>query len=261
MSSRPVALVTGASAGIGRELAKVLAREGHDLVLVARRQAELDELAGTLKEQYGATAQVVAVDLSVPDAAAKVLAELGADPRIDVLVNNAGFGGHGSFASRDRDADLRMVAVNVVALTDLTKLVLPGMIGRGRGRVLNVASTASFQPGPFMAVYYATKAYVLSLSEALAEEVSGTGVTVTCLCPGVTDTEFHAVAGTDAQPLTQGMLSMSAASVAEAGYKAMVRGKRVEIPGFHNKFGAQSVRFAPRGVVLKVVRRLHPSSD
>jgi len=261
MSSRPVALVTGASAGIGRELAKVLAREGHDLVLVARRQAELEELAGTLKEQYGAAAQVVAADLAVPDAAAKVLAEVGPDPRIDVLVNNAGFGGHGAFASRDRDSDLRMVAVNITALTDLTKLVLPGMVARGRGRVLNVASTAAFQPGPFMAVYYASKAYVLSLSEALAEELSGTGVTVTCLCPGVTDTEFHAVAGTDAQPLTQGMLSMSAASVAEAGYKAMMRGKRVEIPGLHNKFGAQSVRFAPRGVVLKIVRRLHPSSD
>ncbi len=259
MSSRPVALVTGASAGIGRELAKVLAREGHDLVLVARRQAELDELAAALKDQYGANAQVVPADLAEPDAAAKVLAELGPDARIDVLVNNAGFGGHGAFAERDRDADLRMVAVNVTALTDLTKLVLPGMVARGRGRVLNVASTAAFQPGPFMAVYYATKSYVLSLSEALAEELSGTGVTVTCLCPGVTDTEFHAVAGTDAQPLTQGPLSMSAAAVAEAGYRAMTRGKRLEVPGLHNKFGAASIRIAPRGVVLKVVRRLHPS--
>jgi short-subunit dehydrogenase len=261
MSSRPVALVTGASAGIGRELAKVLARGGHDLVLVARRQAELDELATAVKEQYGATAQVVTADLAEPDAAAKVLAEIGPDPRIDVLVNNAGFGGHGAFADRDRDADLRMVAVNVTALTDLTKLVLPSMVARGRGRVLNVASTAAFQPGPFMAVYYATKAYVLSLSEALSEEVSGTGVTVTCLCPGVTDTEFHAVAGTDAQPLTRTRLSMSASSVAESGYEAMMRGKRVVIPGLHNRFGAASVRVAPRSVVLKVVRRLHPSSD
>jgi short-subunit dehydrogenase len=261
MSSRPLALVTGASAGIGRELAKVLAREGHDLVLVARRQPELDELARVLKEQYGATARVIPADLAAPDAAVQLVGELGPDAQIDVLVNNAGFGGHGSFVSRDRDADMRMVAVNVAALTDLTKLLLPGMVARGRGRVLNVASTAAFQPGPFMAVYYATKAYVLSLSEALAEEVSGTGVTVTCLCPGVTDTEFHAVAGTDAQPLTQGPLSMSASAVAESAYKAMVRGKRLEIPGFHNKFGAASIRIAPRGMVLKVVRRLHPSAD
>ena len=144
MSSRPVALVTGASAGIGRELATVLAREGHDLVLVARRQAELDELAATLKEKYGATAQVIAADLAEPDAAAKVLAELGPEPQVDVLVNNAGFGGHGAFADRDRDADLRMVAVNVTALTDLTKLVLPSMVARGRGRILNVASTVDW---------------------------------------------------------------------------------------------------------------------
>jgi short-subunit dehydrogenase len=259
MSSRPVALVTGASAGIGRELAKVLGREGHDLVLVARRQAELDELAQSLKDSYGASARVIPADLAEPDAATRVVAELGPDARIDVLVNNAGFGGHGAFASRDRDADLRMVAVNVTALTDLTKLLLPGMVSRGRGRVLNVASTAAFQPGPFMAVYYATKAYVLSLSEAIAEELSGTGVTMTCLCPGVTDTEFHAVAGTDAQPLTQGALSMSAAAVAEAAYKAMVRGKMLVIPGLHNKFGAQSIRIAPRRAVLKIVRRLHPS--
>src|SRR5207248_1396844 len=127
-------------------------------------------------------------------------------------------------ASRSRDDDMRMVAVNVVSLTDLTKLLVPGMVARRRGRILNVASTAAFQPGPFMAVYYATKAYVLSLSEAIAEELTGTGVTVTCLCPGVTDSEFHAVAGTDAQPLTQGPLSMTAEAVAEAAYKGMVRG-------------------------------------
>jgi short-subunit dehydrogenase len=261
MSSRPVALVTGASAGIGRALARILAREGHDLVLVARRQAELDDLAQSLDASYGSSTRVLPVDLAQPDAAARIVDELGPDPLVDVLVNNAGFGGHGAFASRDRDADLRMVAVNVTALTDLTKLLLPGMVARGRGRVLNVASTAAFQPGPFMAVYYATKAYVLSLSEALAEEVSGTGVTVTCLCPGVTDTEFHAVAGTDAQPLTQGMLAMSAESVAEAGYKAMTQGKMLVIPGLHNKIGAQSIRLAPRRAVLKIVRRLHPSDS
>jgi len=258
MATRPTALVTGASAGIGLELARILAREGHDLVLVARREAALKELAGELKDRYGADSTVIAADLADADAGERIVQALG-DTTVDVLVNNAGFGGVGPFVQRDHDSDLRMVAVNVVALTDLTKRLLPGMVARGRGRVLNVASTAAFQPGPFMAVYYATKAYVLSLSQALAEETRGTGVTVTCLCPGVTDTEFHGVAGTDAQPLTSGALSMSATAVAEAGYRAMMRGKLVEIPGVHNKVGAQSIRIAPRSVVLKVVRRLHPA--
>jgi uncharacterized protein len=259
MAGRPLAVVTGASAGIGREFADILAREGHDLVLVARREPELKALADEIQQRHGASSIVAAVDLSQPDAADQVLAAIGADTPVDVLVNNAGFGGHGAFAERPRGDERRMLAVNVTALTDLTRVLLPGMIARGRGRVLNVGSTAAFQPGPFMAVYYATKAYVLSLSQALAEETSGTGVTVTCLCPGVTETEFHGVAGTDAQPLTSGPLSMSARAVAEAGYKAMMRGKLVEVPGIHNKVGAQSIRIAPRSVVLKVVRRLHPA--
>jgi short-subunit dehydrogenase len=259
MPDRPLAIVTGASAGIGREFARILAREGHDLVLVARRETQLNELATALKKEYGADSTVAAVDLSGADAADQVLTAVGGRP-VEVLINNAGFGGLGRFAERSRDDDMRMVAVNITALTDLTKQLLPGMVARGRGRILNVASTAAFQPGPFMAVYYASKAYVLSLSQALAEELAGTGVTVTCLCPGVTESEFHAVAGTDSQPLTQGPLSMSAESVAEAGYRAMVRGKLLEIPGLHNKIGAQSIRIAPRRVVLKVVRRLHPAS-
>jgi short-subunit dehydrogenase len=259
MTGRPTALVTGASAGIGRELARILAREGHDLVLIARREAELKSLADELKDSYGADSTIVAVDLAQPDAAAGVATAVG-DATVDVLVNNAGFGGLGAFARRSRDEDMRMVAVNVTALTDLTKQFLPGMVARGRGRILNVASTAAFQPGPFMAVYYATKAYVLSLSQALAEETSGTGVTVTCLCPGPTESEFHGVAGTDAQPLTSGALMMTASAVAEAGYRAMARGKMVEVQGLHNKVGAQSVRLAPRRVILKIVRRPHPAS-
>jgi len=258
MSSRPLAIVTGASAGIGRELTRILAREGHDLVLVARREAQLTELADELKTRYDAASTIAAVDLAAAGAADDVMAVL-AGRAVDVLVNNAGFGGVGAFCTRSRDDDMRMVAVNVVALTDLTKLLVPGMMQRRRGQVLNVASTAAFQPGPFMAVYYATKAYVLSLSQALAEELSGTGVTVTCLCPGPTESEFHAVAGTDAQPLTATPLTMSASSVAEAGYRAMMRGKLVEVPGLHNKIGAQTIRIAPRRAVLKVVRRLHPA--
>src|SRR4051794_33044136 len=258
MATRPVALVTGASAGIGRELAAILAREGHDLVLVARREGELKALGDELQQKYGATSTIAAVDLSQPDAADQGLAALGADTTVDVLVNNAGFGGHGAFAGRDRRDDLRMVAVNVVALTDLTKVLLPGMVSRGRGRILNVASTAGFQPGPFMAVYYATKAYVLSLSQALAEETRGTGVTVTCLCPGVTTTEFQQVAGVEDVPLTKGALSMTARDVAEAAYSGMARGRLIVTPGVPNKVGAQATRLAPRQVMLKVVRRLHP---
>src|SRR3954449_1502715 len=197
MPTRPVALVTGASAGIGRELCDILAREGHDLVLVARREPELTALAGELKEKYGADARVVIADLSKARAAQGVVKELGPSAEVDVLVNNAGFGGHGAFVERPRDVELGQIAVNVTALTDLTRLLLPGMVERRRGRILNVASTAAFQPGPFMAVYYATKAYVLSFSQAIAEELSGSGVTVTTLCPGVTETQFQQVAGAE----------------------------------------------------------------
>jgi short-subunit dehydrogenase len=256
---RPLALVTGASAGIGRELAAILAREGHDLVLVARREPELTELARELKERHGADSRVLTADLAAPDAAAQ-LAESLDGAAIDVLVNNAGFGGHGAFVERDRDEEMRMIAVNVTALTDLTKQLVPGMVARGRGRILNVASTAAFQPGPFMAVYYATKAYVLSFSEALSEELSGSGVTVTCLCPGVTKTEFQKVAGVEEVPLTKGPLSMTARSVAEAAYSGLAKGRRLVIPGVHNKVGVQAVRVSPRAAILKVVRRLHPSS-
>jgi len=258
-TTRPVALVTGASAGIGRELAHILAREGHDLVLVARREPELTALAGELKERYGADSRVITSDLSKARAALGIVKELGPSTQVDVLVNNAGFGGHGAFYERDRDAELRMIAVNITALTDLTRLLLPCMVERKRGRVLNVASTAAFQPGPFMAVYYASKAYVLSFSQAIAEELAGTGVTVTTLCPGVTETEFQAVAGVEDVPLTKGPLSMTARAVAEAAHKGMTSGKLVVIPGVHNKVGAQATRVAPRRLMLKVVRRLHPS--
>jgi uncharacterized protein len=258
MAGRPLAVVTGASAGIGRELADILAREGHDLVLVARRETELKALAEELHRRHGATSTIAAVDLSQPDAADQIVAAIGAGTPVDVLVNNAGFGGHGAFAERPRGDEQRMLAVNVVALTDLTRVLLPGMVARSRGRVLNVGSTAAFQPGPFMAVYYATKAYVLSFSQALAEETRGTGVTVTCLCPGVTTTEFQQVAGVEDVPLTKGPLSMSARDVAEAAYSGMSRGRLIVIPGVHNKVGAQATRIAPRQVMLKVVRRLHP---
>jgi short-subunit dehydrogenase len=257
MTTRPLAVVTGASSGIGRELARILAREGHDLVLVARREDELHKVASDLREAHGATSRVVAVDLARAGAAHEV-ADAVSDDAVDVLVNNAGFGGHGRFTETDLGHEQRMLAVNVVALTELTKLLLPGMVARGHGRILNVASTAAFQPGPFMAVYYATKAYVLSLSEALAEETRGTGVTVTALCPGVTETGFQQSSGVEHIPLTKGPFTMSASSVAETAYRGMQRGRLLVIPGVANKFGAHAVRFTPRRVTLKVVRAVQP---
>jgi len=260
MSAVETVLVTGASNGIGLELACEFARDGRVVAITGRDRAALTQAAEEIGRAGASRVVAFVAELGNEAGIDAFLAELEhSGLRVDVLVNNAGFGGVGAFCTRSRDDDMRMVAVNVVALTDLTKLLVPGMVQRRRGRVLNVASTAAFQPGPFMAVYYATKAYVLSLSQALAEELSGTGVTVTCLCPGPTESEFHAVAGTDAQPLTATPLTMSASSVAEAGYRAMMRGKLVEVPGLHNKIGAQTIRIAPRRAVLKVVRRLHPA--
>jgi short-subunit dehydrogenase len=258
--TRPLALVTGASSGIGREIARVLAREGHDLVLVARREPELSALADELKEANGAAATVVTADLAADGGAQQVFdAVSGAGRDVDVLVNNAGLGAHGRFWETDPDVEHRSLAVNIVALTELTKLFLPGMVARGRGRVLNVASTAGFQPGPFMATYYASKAYVLSFTEALDEELSGTGVTATALCPGVVPTGFQAAAELSPDtPLLNSPGAKSAEYVAKAAVKGMLRGKRIVIPGALNKFGTVSVRFSPRFVVTKIVRRMHP---
>jgi hypothetical protein len=258
--SHPLALVTGASSGIGLELARVLAREGHDLVLVARREPELTTLAGELKSRYGAESTVVPADLALADGPQQVFDSVAAAGlEIDVLVNNAGLGGHGRFWESDPDQDRRALAVNVVALHTLTRLFLPGMIARGHGRVLNVASTAAFQPGPFMAVYYASKAYVLSFTEALAEELTGTGVTATALCPGVVPTGFQTAADmSDDLPLLKSPGSKSAEYVANAAYKGMIRGRRVVIPGAINKLGVQAGRISPRTTMVKVTKRLHP---
>jgi uncharacterized protein len=257
---RPVALVTGASSGIGLALARVLAREGHDLVLVARRAPELQSVADEVTSRYGAHATVVTADLARPDGPHHVYdAVTGAGTEIDVLVNCAGLGGHGRFWETDPDTEERTVTVNILALTKLTKLFLPAMIKRGSGRVLNVASTAGFQPGPFMATYYASKAYVLSFTEALAEELTGTGVTATALCPGVVPTGFQAAADlSDDLPLLKSPGSKPPEFVAQAAYEGMMKGKRIVIPGALNKVGAQAVRFSPRTVMVKVTRRLHP---
>ena len=258
---RETALVTGASGGIGEDLARLIAAGGRNVVLLARSAGKLQSLAGDLSTAHGIEASVVAADLSEPGATAQIVGTLGArSATIDVLVNNAGFGTSGSFASDDPNAQLGMLQVNVVALTALTRALLPGMLERKRGRILNVASTAAFQPGPFMATYYASKAYVLSLSEALAEEVAGSGVTVTCLCPGPTQTGFQDRAQLQKSRLFNLSRPMRSADVAQAGYDAMLAGRRLVIPGVTNKLTVQSIRISPRAAVLKVVRFLNTES-
>jgi len=256
MSARQTALITGASAGIGTEFAKLFARDRHDLVLVARDRRRLTELAESLRREHGITVSVIAKDLSVPGAAQEIAAELQtAGIAIDILVNNAGVGGHGPFVQQDAAAQVAMIQLNVVTLAHLCRLLLPGMMQRGHGGILNVASTAAFQPGPLMAVYYATKAFVLSLSEALANELAGTGVRVCALCPGSTNTEFQQRASIGRLlPFGAGM--MSAARVAEAGYNGLRAGKRVVIPGAMNNLLALAVRLVPGSVSAQVVRTL-----
>jgi uncharacterized protein len=252
-ATRPIALVTGASSGIGADLARELARDGYDLVLSARTVAPMQALAAEL-EAHGANATVIAADLGQPGAAARLVSEIESRGlTIDVLVNNAGLGAIGRIDQMDPQRIGDMLQVNVVALTELTRLLLPGMVARRHGKVLLVASTASFQPGPRMAVYFATKAYVLSLGEALAYELRGTGVTVTTLCPGATATNFFTVAGAAEIALHP---AMSAAKVARLGYRAMKAGRRVVIAGLLNRVLAVAGRHAPHSLTLPATNAL-----
>jgi uncharacterized protein len=253
----PTALVTGASSGIGWELAKLFAEDRQDLVLVARTKKKLDQFARDLTAAFGIKARAIAKDLAQPKTAAEIVQELSAEGiSIDTLVNNAGFGVYGPFGQTDGAKELEMLQVNVTALTQLTKLLLPPMIERRHGRILNVASTAAFVPGPLMAVYYATKAYVLSFSEALASELSGSGVTVTALCPGPTETDFAKQAGLESTHLFTGPLIADARSVARAGYRGMLAGKQIVIPGLGNRLLVESIRLSPRRVTTAISRWL-----
>lgn len=250
------ALITGASSGIGLELAKLFAADGSNLVLVARSQDKLDSLAEELRRDHGVEVLVLPKDLTDPAAPQAIfdqLSQQGVD--VDVVVNNAGFGAVGPVATLPLDRQMDMIQVNVVALTRLTRLFLPGMIERRRGGILNVGSTAGFQPGPNMAIYYATKAFVLSFTEALAEELLGTGVQATCLAPGPTVTSFGAASGMDESIIFK-LGAMDATQVAQRGYQGFRRGKAIVITGMKNKLGAFSVRLIPRIVVRKVVKRL-----
>ena len=254
-NQRDTALITGASAGIGLDLARLAARD-FDLIITARDKVRLEQVAAQLEEQHGNRVHVLPGDLAQPGAPAKLFAEIGSRGlRVDALVNNAGFGNYGLFAEMKLETDLEMIQLNIAAVTHLTKLALPGMLQRRHGRIMNVASTAGFQPGPLMAVYYATKAYVISFSEAIANELHGSGVTVTCLCPGATETEFAKRADMGTSLLFK-LGAMQSADVARVGYEAMLQGKTMVIPGLKNRMLAQSVRFTPRKVVTAITRSL-----
>jgi len=244
---RRVALVTGASAGLGVEFARQLSKRGHQLVLAARRRERLDRLAREL-----GNARAVAIDLSKANSAAKLMADLEANGEtVDLLVNNAGFGLIGRFAELDSKRERQMIDLNVGTLNDLCRAVAPAMIKRKSGGIINVASTAAFQPGPRMAVYFATKAFVLSLSEALHEELKPHGVNVTCLCPGPTRTEFGEVAGFGGNGMFD-RVAMESPEVVKAGLDGLDKNKAVVIPGLVNRIGATSTRFAPRSLVRKI---------
>ena len=245
-------LITGASGGIGYELAKLFARDHYNLVLVARSADKLAEVATELQVQ-GGTVKTIALDLSAGQAPKFLFDQLAGTP-IDILVNNAGFGVFGDFAQMPEEEILGQVQLNVTALTQLTRLFLPAMVRRRNGHIMNVASTAAFQPGPLMAVYYATKAYVLSFSEAIANELRDSGVTVTCFCPGATHTGFAKRAGNDKSRLFKQLGAMDADKVALDGYRALMEGRTLAISGAHNWLVAQSTRFAPRKMVTAISR-------
>jgi short-subunit dehydrogenase len=248
-------LVTGASGGIGYELALHFARNGFDCVITARRVDRLEALAQRLRREHKVRVSVIEADLADAGSPDRIFAAVqAAGIEVDVLVNNAGFPTYGHFADLDTRTELDELQVNIVALTHLTRLFLPGMVARRDGRILNLASTAAFQPGPLMAVYYASKAYVLSFSEALGNELAGTGVSVTALCPGVTRTGFQAAGAMEDSRLVQGKMA-DAASVALAGYRGVMARRSVVIPGFANKLVPLAVRLAPRSVVTRMVRR------
>ncbi len=251
------ALITGASAGLGTEFARLFAADKHDLILVARRKDRLDALGAELSQKHGVKVHSIGADLMDPNAAGTVVAEvekLGL--AVDFLVNNAGFGTTGPFVQLDAAKEVGEVTCNITTLVALTRAFLPGMVKRGHGRVLNIGSTAGFQPGPWMATYYATKAFVNSFTEALWHELKGTGVTATVSCPGATATEFAAVSGNDKSRLFA-MGAMTAPEVAAEAYAVMHAGRPMVVHGFKNKLAAFSLRFSPRSVVRTIAANLN----
>jgi uncharacterized protein len=253
-----IGLVTGASAGLGAEFARLFAKDGHDVLLVARRRDRLEALAQELTQAHGIRAHVFAADLGIESGPGEVVAEadrLGLE--VDFLVNNAGFGSSGAFATSDPDRELEMVQVNIAAVVELTRAFVQPMIARRRGRILNIGSTAGFQPGPFMATYYASKAFVNHFTEALAYELHGTGVTATVSCPGATATEFAAVAGNEKSRLFR-MGAAPPKEIAQEAYRAMMAGRTMVVHGAKNKLAVQLLRLSPRAAVRAVAAALNP---
>lgn len=250
------ALITGSSNGIGYELAKIHAEKSDNLVLVARSKSKLEEFKKELQVKYKVQVYTIGKDLSIPGSAREVYDELKQQNiSVDYLINNAGFGDFGLFADSDWNKQEQMINLNITALTHFTRLWLPDMIKRGSGKIMNLASTAAFQPGPMMAVYFATKAFVLSFSEAINCEVRDKGITVTALCPGSTESGFHARVSGESRPVKK-RKKPSSKVVAEYGYRAMMKGKTVAIHGLMNTIMATSVRFIPRFLIVKTVRKI-----
>lgn len=245
-------LITGASEGLGVEFARIAAAERRDLILVARQAAKMEQLAEELRARHGVAAEVWPADLSDPDAVETLWRKVSLRRHVEIVVNNAGLGANGPFAEQDFEREMASVMVNVAALTILTKRAVAHMAQQGGGRILNVGSTAGFMPGPNMAVYHATKAYVLSLGEALAEELRGTPVTVTTLCPGPTSTNFARDAGMEGITLFTALRPAGAAGVARAGWRAMMAGRRVKVTGLQNWIFSVGPRFVPRALVPRI---------
>ena len=251
------ALITGASNGIGLELAKIHASKGGDLVLVARNKLKLDKLKTELEKQFKVSVLTISKDLSLPNAAKEVYDETNKQNiQVDYLINNAGFGDFGMFAETDWNKELQMINLNITTLTLFIKLYLQDMVKRKSGKIMNVASNAAFQSGPTMAVYCATKAYVLSFSEAVSNEVKDKGITLTSLCPGATETGFQAAAAMEESELFKGKKLSTAKEVAEYGYDSMIKGRTVAIHGMMNYIMSNSIRFIHRAAVLKVSRKM-----
>jgi uncharacterized protein len=247
------ALITGASMGIGAEIARVFAENGHNLVLVARSSDKLERLARHLHSAHGVTVRVEVVDLVSPTNRDALFQRLDNDGiAVRYLVNNAGFGTNGRFVDQSRRRELQQISLNVSALTDTSHHFLKSMLESGQGAILNIASTAGFQPGPYMAVYYATKAYVISFTEALHEELRGTGVTATAYCPGATESEFARISGNGESKLFKYGNVASTSSVASDAYRSMIQGKAISVHGAANWIGAFSIRFFPRRWVRAV---------
>lgn len=247
-------LITGASTGIGNELAKLFAHDKYSLVLVARNEQKLQEVADELKESYNTSSLIITKDLSVPLAAQEIFHELKQkEISIDVLVNNAGVGVYGNFSETDLEKEIKMIDLNISSLIKMTKLFLPQMEIKRHGKILNVASLAGFMPGPGMSVYYASKAFVLSFSESLSEELKDSGITVTALCPGPTKTQFEKNADFT---FSHAMHLMDAQKVARIGYRALMRGRAVVIPGLRNNLFPFLIRFSPRKLVRYIVGRM-----